>query len=292
MKEFFGAVLVIIFAIIVYNILANPEETGHSITRAFSPGSPPVEQNDSNYTKVKINERGERSDELPSPVSIPPRPDTVIPTPVVPDTATMAEPASDSVTFFWNYLGKNYTLTIGISDKLYQAYKQEKTAEALVGNETVTSVSWQERYNAKTLLTKPGDNSIIELTNGLKKLALQNRLTDDGLVELTASFFQKAIVYLKESDAPHKFPYVTLKEKIGDCDDKSLLGYKLLSQLGFGVCLYKMPNHMALGIASNDPSGFSYLETTNYYQIGVVPDWAKNLARVKITLLPKTGKKY
>ena len=66
-----------------------------------------------------------------------------------------------------------------------------------------------------------------------------------------------------------QYPYETLFNNKGVCEEKSLLLAYLLRELGFGVALfsYTQENHMALGVASPLPysytnSGYAFIETT------------------------------
>ncbi len=80
-----------------------------------------------------------------------------------------------------------------------------------------------------------------------------------------------------------KFPYETLYDHCGDCEDTSILLATLLKEMGFDVCLIGLPGHMAVGIKGGDSvkgSYFSYgskkyfyIETTaEGWDVGEIPD--------------------
>jgi hypothetical protein len=79
-----------------------------------------------------------------------------------------------------------------------------------------------------------------------------------------------------------RFPYETLYENGGDCEDTSILSVALLQEMGYDVVLLELPEHMAIGIKcdperegksfEHNGSKYYYLETTgNNWEIGEVP---------------------
>lgn len=75
-----------------------------------------------------------------------------------------------------------------------------------------------------------------------------------------------------------KYPYETLYTNMGICSEKSILLAKLLDELGYGVALfnYVFADHMAVGIAcpyekSNFKTGYCFIEATDIYPIGEIP---------------------
>ena len=100
-------------------------------------------------------------------------------------------------------------------------------------------------------------------------------------------FVQNDIEYLydgKDRDYA-KFPYETLFDRGGDCEDKAILLCALLDKAGYKVCMIVFSDHVGLGVAMvNDISGgyyyrgsdgtkYYYLETTSPgWQIGELPE--------------------
>lgn len=165
--------------------------------------------------------------------------------------------------FNWNHQNKNFTLELWL--------------ESSINYETPKSFSSETEYYSKFLATDPKDNSIKDIAKKLKSLALKNRLNDDQLLDLLASFVQ-SIPYVTVSGAPPKFPYRTLMDNAGDCDDKSLLTYNIMKELGYKVSIISFPGHMAVGVGcpiinSLNNSGFTYLEAAGPAKnpIGKIP---------------------
>jgi hypothetical protein len=74
------------------------------------------------------------------------------------------------------------------------------------------------------------------------------------------------------------YPFETLYLQRGICSDTTFLAVLWLRELGYGAAILDFPdsNHSAVGIAcplldSLNNSGYCYVETTNYFPIGVVP---------------------
>ena len=72
-------------------------------------------------------------------------------------------------------------------------------------------------------------------------------------------FVQEAIPYKtdtsgKEMDEYWKYPYETLYEMSGDCEDTSILYAALMKSMGYNAALLLFPGHMATGIGM--PSGY------------------------------------
>jgi len=107
--------------------------------------------------------------------------------------------------------------------------------------------------------------------------AIDNRSvgSDFDRVQVIVNFVQ-SIPY--EEAKAQKYPIETLYLSKGDCSDKSILLAKLLDLAGFDVCLfvYDKAQHMAVGIATDDPSEayksrYIYIESTGYSKIGEIP---------------------
>jgi len=100
--------------------------------------------------------------------------------------------------------------------------------------------------------------------------------TDVQRVEYVASFVQN-LAYKPDSTVDEdyeypRFPVETLFNGAGggDCEDKAILTASLLNNLGFETALFRLPNHMAVGVklAENEVPGdyyvqdYDFLETT------------------------------
>ena len=142
------------------------------------------------------------------------------------------------------------------------------------------------------------DELITNIVNHLTKTGKEAGLDNTGLVYLVVSFVQ-SLPYTSddvttEFDEYPRFPYETLYDNGGDCEDTSILVSALLQEMGYGVVLIQLPKHIAVGVkCSEDFPGYyymykgnryCYLETTGEnWSIGTLPDEYKNQ---KATIIP------
>ncbi len=200
-----------------------------------------------------------------------------------PPPSTNNNPAGKTKrSFTWNHNGQNYTMEVWLNNSVN--YKNPEYAP-------------EADYYSKFLITEANDNSINDIAQWFRNTARTQRLNDDQVVGLLASFVQSGIPYNSSTTTP-KFPYQTLLDGSGDCDDKSLLAYKLLDELGYGVALISMPNHMAIGIScapglSFNNSGFAYLEISGpgKFAVGQMPP-ERNRSNFSFIAPHKGGKIY
>lgn len=151
-------------------------------------------------------------------------------------------------------------------------------------------------------VTDPYDDEFIEsIVDSLRDSGRDH--SSDELAEIVVSFVQ-SLRYTSDEvttgyDEYPRFPYETLYDNGGDCEDTSILAASLLRELDFGVVLLELPNHMAVGVACNGFTGgyitynevnYCYLETTGKgYEFGEVPD---EYANTKVTIVPIVEKPY
>ncbi|RHS88717.1 hypothetical protein [Clostridium sp. AM42-4] len=114
----------------------------------------------------------------------------------------------------------------------------------------------------------------------------ENMSSEWAKVQETVAFVQ-AIPYKTDEESVgqeewYKYPYETLVDQCGDCEDKTFLLAGLLKERGYDVVILIMPDHMALGIAGTDIPGsyyerngkkYYYVETTSSgWKIGDIPN--------------------
>jgi hypothetical protein len=99
------------------------------------------------------------------------------------------------------------------------------------------------------------------------------------------------------TEPPHRYhnaqyPYETLYENSGVCEDKSLLLAAILRKLGYGVALFKFDteNHMAVGVRCADgydfrDTGYAFIETT--VPCIATDDQGKYVSFGRITTMPE-----
>lgn len=194
------------------------------------------------------------------------------------DEQKLNENLSEKV-FSFKYQNETKNFSIILEDDLYQDYKNApKVLTYAVNN---PPVNLDEAFYDIFLSVKEGDDSLDKIVKALQNIAYKNNYSSDSLAELALAFVQY-IPYdynkAKESELSLYYPYETLYLNRGVCSDKTLLAYQILKKLGFGVAIMNFPdiNHSALGLAcenrdSINNSGYCYVETTNYFPPGVIP---------------------
>ncbi len=190
--------------------------------------------------------------------------------------APSIEPGQKTVRFNFRYKNKDYYLDQIFRDDLYNSYK--KSNKSLQYSSSNPPSNPRESYYEIFLTLKNGDDSIDNLVAGLKKIAASEGFNDNELVEFAMALVQ-FIPYdnTKTSASPQNFPYETLYKNSGVCSDKAFLAHSLLNGLGYGATIFDYPNdnHSAVAVAcsgqSSYNSGFCFIETTNYFPVGVFP---------------------
>ncbi len=184
--------------------------------------------------------------------------------------------------WMFKYQNHNYEIFQNMSTALYHDYAS--STKTYVYNSINPPTNLRNDFYALFLKTKTGDNTLNNLITKLKAIALKNNWTDDQLVQFTMALVQyipydqaKLSVNGNRNTNPY-YPYETLYLDRGVCSDKSFLAVSLLRKLGYGAAILDFPdiNHSAVGIQcpikySINGSGYCYVETTNYFPLGVIP---------------------
>ena len=177
--------------------------------------------------------------------------------------------------FAWSYGGYSWSITMEFSPETYEIYK---------------SRSRHRDYDL--FVSDPYDDGLIrDIVSHLKETGKDAGFDDNGIAYLIVSFVQ-SLPYTSDDvttgfDEYPRFPYETLYDDGGDCEDTSILVSALLQETGYDVVLIKLPGHVAAGIkCSEDFPGayynysgqkYCYLETTGEnWPIGKIPDEYKN----------------
>lgn len=198
--------------------------------------------------------------------------------------ATAGSAANNSAAFVYNFKYKNSArqIELDLSPTLYREYAASpKVLTYQVGHEPA---NLREAFYGLFLKLKSNDLSLDSVIYKLKALALQNNLSADETVDLVMAFVQyipydqaKVNANLLANNNPY-YPYETLYLDRGVCSDKTFLAIALLRKLGYGAAILDFPdlNHTAVGIEcplgdSINSSGLCYIETTNYFPAGVIP---------------------
>lgn len=186
-------------------------------------------------------------------------------------TEELIEPGKSSRSYSWNYEGYRWHLTLLLDDKLYSAYE-----------------SRTRKRDYDLFASDPYDDWLIKnIADTLVSLSNEYGLEEKKIPGLCVSFIQ-SLNYTSDLtssgyDQYPRFPYETLFDNGGDCEDTSILSVAILQEMGYDVVLLELPEHMALGIkCSPETRGRSfeynnnhyyYLETTgSNWEIGEMPE--------------------
>ena len=124
-------------------------------------------------------------------------------------------------------------------------------------------------------------------------ISLKSCDSDVDKINFAASFVQK-LDYKKDSPTDDSFEYprypIETLDGGGDCEDKAILMASILSGMGYEVALFRLPNHMAVGvhldITLNDyeyyTDDYYFLETTAVKPLGFTPDNHKSPSELTV----------
>ena len=175
-----------------------------------------------------------------------------------------------SRTYSWNYEGYRCHVILPLDDKLYNEYK-----------------SRTRNRDYDLFASDPYDDWLItNISDTLYSLSKDCGLEEREIPGLCISFVQ-SLNYTSDLESSGyeeypRFPYETLYDNGGDCEDTAILSSAILQEMGYDVVLLELPEHMALGIKC-DPeqkgksfeykgSYYYYVETTGTkWQIGEIP---------------------
>lgn len=186
--------------------------------------------------------------------------------------------------YTWTYKNIDYSLSYDFSSELFDQYNQNP--KVLTYYQDDVPVDLRAAYYQLFFNLESDDNYTLGLFNQLRFLAQDNNFNQDEELEFIISFIQ----YLdydfdkaKNISPTANFPYETLYQQKGICTDTSFLAYLYAQELGYGVAIldFKESNHAALGIkcpieVSLNNSGYCFVETTNYFPLGMVPSSLNN----------------
>ena len=172
--------------------------------------------------------------------------------------------------FAWQYRGRAYHLAFDLHPAAYEVFRQrERTRD----------------YDlfASDYYSKP---FIEEITRELSDYGAAAGLSKAEIPYFIVAFVQN-LPYTSDDvttgyDEYPRFPYETIYDNGGDCEDTSILASAMLHELGYDVALLHFPGHMAVGFECRPKAGqpyyrhygrrYCYMETTgDNWDIGVVP---------------------
>ncbi|MHA1703925.1 MAG: hypothetical protein ACTSWK_16850 [Promethearchaeota archaeon] len=187
-----------------------------------------------------------------------------------------------SRSYEWDYGMYTYDLTLTLYPEVYKVFEER---ERIRDYDLFASDSYSKPF-------------IKSITNILKDYAIENGLSEEEVPYFIISFVQD-LPYTSDDfttgfDEYPRFPYETIYDNGGDCEDTSILASSMLKELGYGVVLLDFPGHIAVGVKCTPSSGqsyytyqgvdFCYLETTGEnWNVGEVPP---NVKSAKATIHP------
>jgi hypothetical protein len=162
--------------------------------------------------------------------------------------------------YSWEYNGMKYQISLNLSSKLASTLAQ-------IPNTYTTSIEQYFDSIINNTYQQPVINDIIKQVAGNGDQQLLTALAMVQTLPYDYTSYKNDLSNPLLSEA--RYPYKTLYDQTGVCEDKSLLGASIAEQMGYGVALfqYNVENHMALGIkcplnVSNYNSGYCFLEMT------------------------------
>jgi len=188
----------------------------------------------------------------------------------------------------WKDGRTTWTTEVWYSDKIYCYYRGL--------NHTILNLDSYQKF----VIPVDGDTTVDGLVDSFR--VAKPEWSDFEIVKAVFSYIQSLEYVTDESwtgnqyiDYP-KYPYETLYDGCGDCEDFALLGAAVLKSMGYGCCLIRVPEHMALGVLMDDTfSGtyyelngnkYFYVELTNPgWEIGVIPEEYKTVGADIIPIL-------
>jgi len=176
--------------------------------------------------------------------------------------------------FRWSYNNNNWSMVVELYERTYEFY-----------------INRSRHRDYDLFASDPyDDESIRTIAGNLKMLGTSGGITDDEMPYFAASFVQ-AMPYTPDNvttsyDDYPRFPYETLYDNGGDCEDTAILTAAIIQELDYDVALIKLPGHVAVGVSCSEAVGdhynynsvnYCYLETTGEgWFIGELPDNYKN----------------
>ncbi|MCD4652085.1 MAG: hypothetical protein K8S56_09930 [Candidatus Cloacimonetes bacterium] len=187
--------------------------------------------------------------------------------------------------YSWRFGGKSWWLSLTMDTDDYAFFKE------------------RTRYRDYDLFASDpfDDEFITDIVNSIESSAKKHNTSKSELPYLIISFVQ-SMPYTEDSvssgfDEFPRYPYETLYDNGGDCEDTAILVAALLYEMGYDVVLLKLPLHIAVGIRGKNVSGtyfkhdgkkYYYLETTGkHWKLGKVPDEYKNAVPEIVRIQPR-----
>ena len=173
----------------------------------------------------------------------------------------------------WEYNRKNCTITLNISQRLYDYFRDEREHLAyryqFRGDEMPP--------NFYSFMLSEHDRPVMQALADEFSSNAESELDRIGL----ALTFVQSLPYVHDADSKGteeyvRYPIETLVDGCGDCEDKVALLVALLYEMDIDFVLLVLPEHMALGVHCDEVEAERYLlfrEKPYYYLETSMPNW-------------------
>ncbi len=241
-----------------------------------------------NLAKIKIASLSPSVPVSSSQIKTEIKPEALIVPPVSSESSnpqTLVWEKNFSKNFNFKYKNKDESLKLDLSSELYNFYQNSPKTIRYSSLENPEDV--RNKFYAMFLEIKEGNDSIENLVSKAREVALVNNFSEDETLEYLLAFIQYIPYDHSKIDNGSNtnpfYPYETLYLNRGVCSDKTFLAIQIARELGYGSAVLDLPdlNHSALGIScpledSVRLSGYCFVETTNYFPPGVIPNNINN----------------
>lgn len=172
----------------------------------------------------------------------------------------------------WTFKGQQWSCHLQIGKDIYFYYKNHRDHS---GNDF-------RRY----ALSEYDRPYIADIVESLRKSGTEAGFTDSENVLNVVALVQ-SLSYFTDAESTGqedyvRYPLETLVDGGGDCEDTALLIAAILHEMGYGLALVLLPNHLALAVRGDGALGgtyymyenqrYYYLETTNVgWNLGEMP---------------------
>ena len=176
----------------------------------------------------------------------------------------------------WKYNDKKWSCSINVPVQLYRYYQGR---------------SHRSDDMVPFVLSDYDRNCVRGLVNSFWEGGRQAGYTDrDNLLNVIS--FVQSLRYVSDRQSKGeldyvRFPVETLVDGVGDCEDMAILAATILHEMGYGVLLVILPDHLALAVDGGEGfdgtyymyegSKYYYLEVTGVgWNIGQIPQEFRN----------------
>jgi DNA-directed RNA polymerase subunit M/transcription elongation factor TFIIS len=152
----------------------------------------------------------------------------------------------------WTHNGLPYTTEFGIPEDRYLDYKNKERGWCCDG--------WDQ-------FATPNDITIKTIAKDISDVSISTGDTCKACIAIdfvTSMVYEKDIDFNRNQEYP-KYAIETIIDQRGDCEDTSFLMASILEALGIDTVILIYSDHVAVGVACNDCSGYYYTHNGRKY---------------------------